>query len=192
MKLQNNFTTPEQSKRWLELQTKSQAEGNNDVYAERLQLIRDFMMLTERPATELQAFLSAFDGCNPCAVSDVNIVAKDDKQQESTDNKDEATQSVPDKPLKRTRRTKFTQLIHSGTTPNVHPNAKMIASEFEGRIEYYGSITAAAQRLGVTFAQMNYALRHKKLVNGCSVYYVSQEDLFKNNNKEPAKEISEE
>ena len=139
----------------------------NEVYrTRRQQFIRDFMTQTQRPVSELPAFLAAFDSCETKVTCDVDI------------------EKTIRNATKRTKPTKEPQVIHGGTMPNKHPRAKMVAAEFEGRIDYYGSIAAAAERLGVTQAAMHYALKHKKPINGISVITVTPEEAFQMQHKE--------
>lgn len=133
----------------------------NEVYRTRRQwFIRDFMMQTQRPVSELATFLAAFDSCETKVTCDVDI------------------EETIRKATKRTKPTKEPQVVHGGTMPNKHLRAKMVMAEFEGRTDYYGSIAAAAERLGVTQAAMHYALKHKKPINGISVITVSPEEVF--------------
>lgn len=132
----------------------------------RQQFIRDFMIQTQRPVSELPAFLQAFDSC------DVTTTCED------------ISKTVRRTVERLPKPTKEPQVIHGGTMPNKHPRAKMVAAEFEGRIDYYGSIAAAAERLGVTQAAMHYALKHKKPINGISVITVTPEEAFQMQHKE--------
>lgn len=120
----------------------------------RQQFIRDFMIQTQRPVSELPAFLQAFDSCEDISKAVLRTIER-----------------LPEP-------TKEPQVIHGGTMPNKHPRAKMVMAEFEGRTNYYASIAAAAERLGVTQAAMHYALKHKKPINGISVITVSPEEVF--------------
>jgi len=148
----------------------------NDTCAHRRWFIRDFMISSARPVSELPAFLAAYDSCVSVRSTDTDVHTQKSDTDIILEQKTAETK-------KTTRKEKFTQVIHSGTTPNVHPRAKMIAAEFEGRTEYYGSINAAAKRLGVTYPQMLYALNNNKLVHGYKVYSILKEELFKD--KEP-------
>lgn len=126
----------------------------------RQQFIRDFMIQTQRPVSELPAFLAAFDSCETKVTCDVDM------------------EKTIRNAINRTEPTKEPQVVHGGTMPNKHPRAKMVMAEFEGRTDYYGSIAAAAERLGVTRAALDYALKHKKPINGISVITVSPEEVF--------------
>lgn len=148
----------------------------NDTCAHRRWFIRDFMISSVRPVSELPAFLAAYDSCVSVRSTDTDVHIQNSDTDIISDQKTAETK-------KTTRKEKFTEVIHSGTNPNVHPRAKIVAAEFEGRTEYYGSILAAAQRLGVTYPQMTYALNNNKLVNGHKVSCISQEEIFKH--KEP-------
>lgn len=126
----------------------------------RQQFIRDFMIQTQRPVSELPAFLQAFDSC------------------EVTTTCEDISKTIRRTIERLSQPTKEPQVVHGGTMPNKHPRAKMVMAEFEGRTDYYGSIAAAAERLGVTQAAMHYALKHKKPINGISVITVSPEEVF--------------
>lgn len=143
--------------------------ATNEVYVTcRQQFIRDFMIQTQRPVSELASFLVAFNSCGmemTCPDVDVERILKNI-------------------PTSKKKPKKEPQVIHEGNKPNKHPRAKMVAAEFEGRIDYYGSIAAAAQRLNVTVPQLQYALKHKKLINGISVITVSPEEAFQMKGKE--------
>ena len=128
-------------------------ETNDEVKTgSRLWFILEFMMHSQRPASELPEFMAAFDSC---------------KQTKATNAKAQPKKLIESTPL-----------IHEGTKPNKHPRAKMVAAEFEGRIDYYGSIDAASKRIGCTRAQLRYALKNKRLINGISVITVSPEEVF--------------
>ena len=112
----------------------------------RESLIYGFMTETQRPATELNTFLAAFDAC----VSGAKKPAKKKKD----------------------------AVVHNENTKNVHPRSKMVQVTFGDRIEYYGSMTAAAHALDITLAQLQYAIKHKKLVNGQSVSLKDSDKIF--------------
>lgn len=137
----------------------------NEVYRTRRQwFIRDFMMQTQRPVSELATFLEAFDSCDISAVTEQPEVIIPEE---------------PEKPAKPKRKPKAEPVVvHNEVTKNVHPRAKMVMAEFEGRNTYYGSMTAAAHALGITEAQLKYALKKGKTTNGISVITVTPEEVF--------------
>ena len=138
----------------------------DEVYVTRRQwFIRDFMTQTQRPVSELASFLVAFDSC------------------ERTIEEPEPAPAPVTRPIKSSKPKMAPAVIHEGNKPNKHPRAKMVAAEFEGHIDYYGSIGAAAQRLGVTRKQLEYALKHKKPINGISVITITPEEAFQMNGK---------
>lgn len=146
----------------------------NEVYRTRRQwFIRDFMIQTQRPASELATFLEAFDSCDVGAVTEQPEVIIPEK---------------PEKPEKPNRKPKAEPVVvHNEVTKNVHPRAKMVMAEFEGRNTYYGSVTAAAHALHCSQSQLSRALKLGKTINGISVITVTPEEVFqlrKNESKE--------
>lgn len=136
----------------------------NEVYrTRRLWFIRDFMMQTQRPVSELATFLEAFDSC------DINAVTE----------QPDSLGGGPEKPAKPKRKPKTEPVVvHNEVTKNVHPRAKMVMAEFEGRNTYYGSMAAAAHALNCTEAQLKYALKKGRTINGISVITVTPEEVF--------------
>ena len=144
----------------------------NEVYRTRRQwFIRDFMIQTQRPASELATFLEAFDSCDVGAV---------------TEQPDVIIPEEPEKPAKTPRKPKAESVVvHNEVTKNVHPRAKMVMAEFEGRNTYYGSIAAAAHALNCSQAQLSRALKLGKTINGTSVITVTPEEVFQMRKNEP-------
>lgn len=143
----------------------------NEVYRTRRQwFIRDFMIQTQRPASELATFLEAFDSCDVCAV---------------TEQPDVVIPEEPEKSVKPKTKPKTNPVVvHNEVTKNVHPRAKMVMAEFEGRNTYYGSIAAAAHALNCSQAQLSRALKLGKTINGTSVITVTPEEVFQLRKKE--------
>ena len=144
----------------------------NEVYRTRRQwFIRDFMMQTQRPVSELATFLEAFDSCDIAAVQET--AAEDHPQ-------------AQERPAKTPRKPKANPIVvHNEVTKNVHPRAKMVMAEFEGRNTYYGSIAAAAHALNCSQSQLSRALKLGKTINGISVITVTQEEVFQMRKNEP-------
>ena len=142
----------------------------NEVYRTRRQwFIRDFMMQTQRPVSEV-TFLEAFDSCDISAV---------------TEQPEVIIQEEPEKPAKLNRKPKAEPVVvHNEVTKNVHPRAKMVMAEFEGRNTYYGSVTAAAHALHCSQSQLSRALKLGKTINGISVITVTPEEVFQMRKKE--------
>ena len=128
----------------------------NEVYRTRRQwFIRDFMIQTQRPASELATFLEAFDSCDIGAVTEQPEVVIPEE---------------PEKPAKPKRKPKAEPVVvHNEVTKNVHPRAKMVMAEFEGRNTYYGSNAAAAHALNCSQSQLSRALKLGKTINGTSI-----------------------
>lgn len=143
----------------------------NEVYRTRRQwFIRDFMIQTQRPASELATFLEAFDSCDVCAVTEQPDVVIPEEQE---------------KPVKPKTKPKTNPVVvHNEVTKNVHPRAKMVMAEFEGRNTYYGSIAAAAHALNCSQSQLSRALKLGKTINGTSVITVTPEEVFQLRKKE--------
>lgn len=116
-------------------------------------LIYDFMVRTSRPASELDAFVKAFnESLQPAAAAP------------------QPKRKKPQEPNK---------VIHNGNTVNKHPRAKMVMVQFGERKDYYGSITACAQALGVSQPVVSRALMQKKTIQGMTLKKVNQEEIFK-------------
>lgn len=147
----------------------------NEVYRTRRQwFIRDFMIQTQRPASELATFLEAFDSCDVGAV---------------TEQPDVIIPEEPEKPAKTPRKPKAESVVvHNEVTKNVHPRAKMVMAEFEGRNTYYGSIAAAAHALNCSQAQLSRVLKLGKTINGTSVITVTPEEVFQMRKEEHKEE----
>lgn len=143
----------------------------NEVYITRRQwFIRDFMIQTQRPASELATFLEAFDSCDIAAVQEAQ---PEDHPQ------------AQEQPAKTTRKPKAEPVaVHNELTKNVHPRAKMVMAEFEGRNTYYGSIAAAAHALNCSQNQLSRALKLGKTINGTSVITVTPEEVCQLRKKE--------
>ena len=143
----------------------------NEVYRTRRQwFIRDFMMQTQRPASELATFLEAFYSCDVCAV---------------TEQPDVVIPEELEKPVRPKTKPKTNPVVvHNEVTKNVHPRAKMVMAEFEGRNTYYGSIAAAAHALNCSQSQLSRALKLGKTINGTSVITVTPEEVFQLRKKE--------
>lgn len=139
----------------------------------RQQFIRDFMIQTQRPVSELPAFLQAFDSCEISAVTEQpEVVIPEGSEKPAKPKRNQKPEPV---------------VVHNEVTKNVHPRAKMVMAEFEGRNTYYGSIAAAAHALNCSQAQLSRALKLGKTINGISVITVTPEEVFqmrKNESKE--------
>lgn len=144
---------------------------NNANGLRRLWFIRDFMINTQRPVQELASFLDAFDSCNIDAAAEIKEATKDRRPVKQ--NKAQQPAMPKSRPS-----SESAAVVHHGTTNGSHPRAKMVMAEFEGRVDYYGSITAAAQALNCTQAQLKYALKHNTTVNGVSVITVTKEEVM--------------
>ena len=143
----------------------------NEVYRTRRQwFISDFMIQTQRPASELATFLEAFDSCDICAV---------------TEQPDVVIPEELEKPVRPKTKPKTNPVVvHNEVTKNVHPRAKMVMAEFEGRNTYYGSIAASAHALNCSQSQLSRALKLGKTINGTSVITVTPEEVFQLRKKE--------
>ncbi len=138
----------------------------------RQQFIRDFDTdAASCVRTACFPTIQAFDSCDI-------FVAQDPQPEDHIPSK-------PDQPVKPKNKPKTNPVVvHNEVTKNVHPRAKMVMAEFEGRNTYYGSIAAAAHALNCSQAQLSRALKLGKTINGTSVITVTPEEVFQMRKKE--------
>ena len=157
-------------------------ETNINFIEAKMTFIRDFMNST-RPADELDAFIKAFDTCKPMPLFDESMIAVPSEPLKIVPSEEphvETPSILPEKVIKYKKRR---PVIHDGKKPSAHPHAKMVNVSFFGRNDYYASMTAAASAMNITLAQLQYALKHNKLVNGQEVSLQDADKIFQNTSK---------
>lgn len=150
----------------------------------KIELLRDFMLQSSRPVEELNVFLRAYDECTELIMSQTKRdnykvypepIHKDNVPEDGV--LPLANQVEPAPKRKVVRRVRYTQIIHSGTTPNIHPRAKIVMAEFPGREpEFFGSMKAAAEYLNCSEHAISNAIVSKKELNGYMLKNITMAD----------------